>query len=517
MSLRSLLLGGLLVLASSLHAANNLSVERRNLRAGETLNIILSVEDEFVGIDDVRLPTRNLTLIGAPSTSSEFSWINGTVVRRKVFRFRARPVGPGPAMVGPVVLVSGDQRDTLPAIAVQVLPDRAATSNDPEVILRELLASGRDPFFIVAEYDQTSAFTGEQVIVTWWLYNALTVQQWQMGALPKLTDFWVEELDVRSVPATTVMVGEYAMQKVPIRRVALYPLRSGQLSVGPMEVEAAVLRRRSAGPFSIFEGSLIEISFASAHIALESRPVPAGAPATVGDYTIRCSPQVQKNGGPVVVEAVVSGRGNLRSAAAPRFVSAPEGDVQLVNSAVTVQKTREDANMLRRWQFLMFPRRSGTMTVPPIELATFSPSLRASQTLRCEAATLSVTAQALVPSPATAPAAVSRRRWWPIAAGVFLGIAALAMILPWLRRRQRIDREIREVTASGEPARIREDLHTRMQSSGLDPSRLMKEASDRGDAYRAVRSLLDALERDRIEIADVQREIRRRVRDLLTA
>ncbi len=517
MTSRILVFLALALFAAPLPAANILSVERRNLRAGETLIITVSLEHEFASIDDVRLPLRNLTLIGTPSISSEFSWINGTVVRRKVFRFRARSGEAGPAMVGVVMLATADgQRDTLPAIAIQVLPDRAATSNDPEVVLRELLASGRDPFFIVPEYDQSAAYVGEQVVVTWWLYNALTIQQWQIGALPRLSDFWVEEIDVRSVPATTVAVGEYAMQKVPIRRVALFPLRSGKLDVGPMEVEAAVLRRRSGGPFSIFEGSLVEISFDSAHVALDSRPIPAGAPvSTVGDFSMRCSTPLQRNGGPVVVDATVAGRGNLRSAEAPAFVSAPEGDVQLVQSAVTVQKSRDNAAMTRRWQFLIFPRRSGLMTIPPLQLTAFSPARGARQTLRCEATTLAVSAQSKGVAPAAAPAVASRRRWWPIAAAVTIAIVALALILPWLRRRQRINREIHEVTSSGEPARIRADLHAQMERSGLDPSRLLKESSDRGDAYRSVRSLLDALERDRIDVGDVQREIRRRVRDLL--
>lgn len=504
--------------AATLTAANILSVERRNLRAGETLLITVSLEDEFASIDDVRLPARNLTVIGTPSISSEFSWINGTVVRRKVLRFRARPIEAGPAMVGPVTLITSDgQRDTLPAIAVQVLPDRAVSSNDPEVVLRELLATGRDPFFIVAEHDQSAAFVGEQVVVTWWLYNALTIQQWQIGAIPKLNDFWVEELDVRSVPATTVTVGEYVMQKVPIRRVALFPLRSGRLEVAPMEVEAAVLRRRNGGLFSIFEGSLIEISFASAHLAVDSIPLPAGAEGSiVGDFSMQCSAPFQRNGGPVVVNATVTGRGNLRSSGSPAFISSPEADVQLVQSGVTVQKTRDDATMIRRWQFLLFPRGSGSLTIPPLQLNTFSPALRARRTLRCESATLAVSAQQKPAEPAAAPPVVSRRRWWPVAAAVAIAFAALAWILPWVRRRQRINREIRDVTASGQPAQIRDDLHAQMKKSGLDPSRLVRESSDRGDAYRSVRSLLDALERDRIDVADVQREIRRRVRDLLT-
>ena len=506
-----------------LFASNNLSVDRRNLRAGETLIITVSLEDEFAGTDDVPLPVHNLTLLGAPSISSEFSWINGVVVRRKVFRFRARPVRAGPARIGPVTLAASDgQRDTLTAQEVQVLPDRAATSNDPAVILRELSASNRDPFFVVAEADKTAAFVGEQVVVTWWLYNAMAVDQWHIGSIPKLSDFWVEELDVRGARPVTTFVDGYAMQKVPVRRAALFPLRSGTLDVGPMEVEAAVLRRRSDSPFRMFEGNIIEISFASAHVSVLSRPIPPGPPvAAVGDFGMRCQPPVQKNGGPVVVQATISGAGNIRSAQAPRFVSAPAGDVQLVQSPVTVQRAgmAPAPVMTRRWEFALFPRSSGTMKIPAMEMAVFSPSTAARSVLRCEAATLNVTAAPAPAAPkqdAEASAPESRRRNWPLVAAV-AGLAAIALLflVPHIRERRRVNRQLRELTASGEPAQIRESLHARLEERGVNIGELMKESSDRGDAYRSVRSLLDALERDRIEVSDVQREIRRRMRDLL--
>src|SRR5919106_1645411 len=89
---------------SSARASNNLSGERRTLRHGETLMITVSLEDEFAELDNIRLPVNNLTINDPPLTASEFSWINGTKVRRKVLRFRARPNGPGTASVGPVIL-----------------------------------------------------------------------------------------------------------------------------------------------------------------------------------------------------------------------------------------------------------------------------------------------------------------------------------------------------------------------------------------------------------------------------
>ena len=509
--------------SSLVFAYNNLSVERRTIRVGELVQITLSVEDEFAELDDVRLPVQNLTVSDPPLISSEFSWINGTIVRRKVFRFRARADKPGIAVVGPLVLDADGQRDTLAAIAIEVVPDRAASSNDPQVILAELLATGREPLFVVAELDKTSVYVGEQAVVTWYLYNGSAVQQWQIGAIPKLDDFWVEELDVRSTRPSQVFVGETSLQKMPVRRVALYPLRSGNLEVGPMEIEAAIMRRTSRGPFAMFEGSLVELGFASAPVRLSAKALPPGAAVSaIGDLTMRCMPPQQKNGGPVVIDAVVSGEGNLRSAQPPSFVSPPAGEVQRIERGVTVRRTADAAVMTRRWQFQIFPGQRGTLRIPELHLPVFSPAAGERQSLQCGATALAVTAAErprLAPPAANAERGAASAPWLnaPYLIAGAIAVLFFLFVLPWWRRRSRLDRVVGDLIGGGDPATVRGNVHASLEERGIDPASLLREGTERGDAYRALRSLLDALERDRIDLPDANREMRRRIRELLLA
>ncbi|MBK5259979.1 MAG: BatD family protein [Thermoanaerobaculia bacterium] len=502
--------------------ANDLSVDRRSLRAGETLTITVSLENDFASTDTLKIPLRNLTIAGAPSVSSEFSWINGEVVRRKVFRYRARPNGPGPAQAGPLVIRSDDgQQETLPAIVVQVVADRAMSSNDPEVVLRELLATSRDPFFIVSDLDRASAYVGEQVVVTWWLYNATSVQQWGIGEIPKLDGFWVEELDVRSEQPVQVFVGGVSMQRMPIRRVALYPLRSGTLDIGSMEVEAAVLRRSSSSPFGLFEGSLTEISFASAALTVEARALPPGSGVdATGDLTLRCTKPKQEAGGPVVLDAILSGRGNLRAASAPKFAAAIDGDVEVSDSGVAIAKTDESPMVTRRWKYLIFPRTSGTLKIAPLALRAFIPSDETRRTLQCESSMLVVNAARPESQPATAATrsitrtqALTKNAPW-IAAGI-LALLTIALALRPLRRARRIARDAKALTRGRSPHEIREAVQAALEAKGIDPGALLRESSNRGEAWRSLRSLLDALEKDRIELDDREHEIRTRVKDLL--
>ena len=498
--------------------ANDMTVDRHTIRVGETVTITVSLEDAFASIDDLDIPVKHLDIGPTPSVSSQFSWINGTIVRRKIFRYVARADEAGPALVGPLVINLPDgERESFPAIAVQVLPDEAAGSNDPALVLRELLATGRDPFFVVAEIDRKQALVGEQVVVTWWLYNGASIQEWQISNVPKLAEFWVEEVDVRSAqPAMTYLDG-YALQRMPVRRVALYPLQSGTLQIGSMELDAAVMRRTSSGPFGMFEGNVVDVSYSSAPLTLDVRPLPAAAAgALVGDVTLNCSQPRQRNGGPVVIDVSLRGRGNLRSAAPPQFESAPAASVQIVDRGAATARGSATPSSTRRWQYLLFPRRSGAMTVPAVVAPVFSPARHERETMRCAAVTLNVsTAQ---PDESTVPRSSGRTSpsFWPIAAGIAaLGIAVIVAKI--VRRQATLSRTVRGIVGDSTPATVREAVNLRLAESGISPAALLRESTDRGDAYRSLQSLLDGLETERIHVEDPAGEIRRRVRELLVA
>jgi hypothetical protein len=490
--------------------ANELIVDHRRLQLNDLLTITLSVEGVFASADEMNIPLSNLAIVGEPSVSSEFAWPNGPVTRRKVFRYRARALAPGPARVGPLVLEADGQRETLPAITIEVLPDRASGSNDAEVVLREMLAADRDPLFVIAEMDKRTAYVGEPVTVTWWLYNAAVVQQWQIVAVPKLVEFWAEELSRNETPER-VYVGDVMVQRLPIRRVVLFPLQSGPLRIGGMSVQASVLRRSRRGPFAMFEGDLTETTFTSAPLDLAVRAIPPGpAVDAIGDLTLRCDPPLQKNGGPVVMRVTLSGLGNLRAARPPRFEGAIAGRMQMEGGEVSVARDEGSFAMSRQWRYLLFPEQSGMFEVPPLSMRIFDPAAGTRRDLRCATSFVNAVAATVAEAPLPAVKPSARPLPWPwIAAALVLLLAAL-FTLPRLRRELSLRSEVRRIVHDGSPAEIRARIEARVP---ID----LREGSERGDAMRALRSLLDAAERDRDIAVDSEREIERRVREVLEA
>ncbi|HEV7239127.1 MAG TPA: BatD family protein [Thermoanaerobaculia bacterium] len=500
----------LLLLAFALSArANELVVDARTLDMSDFATITVSLIGSFASNDFVEIPLQNLAFVGEPYVASEFVWINGQVVRRKVFRYRVRPIRPGPAMVGPIELNAEDgQVDRLAAVELQVRPDPAAGTNDPELVLREMLALGREPFFVVAEAEKQSLFAGEPVVITWVMYNAAVVQQWQVANVPKLADFWSEEL-TRKEQAERVYLGDLMVQRLPVRRVALYPLRSGRLRIEGLTLQAAIMRRIRSGPYGMYDGELVEATFTSAPVDLDVKPIPEGpAVDAVGELALACESPLQRGSGPVVVRVALTGFGNVRAAEPPRFERGVAGTLQIEGGQVSVAREELRAEMTRRWQYLIFPSKTGTLELPALTMRIFDPRVGVRRELRCPSTFLQVVATQPPEEGAPPPAEAPKRIPWPWVLGGAALLLALLIALPRASRELAIRREARAIVRDATPGEIRARMEQRV-SIPLD------EASDRGDAWRSLRSLLDAVERERDIAVGAEEEMVRRVREVL--
>jgi hypothetical protein len=59
------------------------------------------------------------------------------------------------------------------------------------------------------------------------------------------------------------------------------------------------------------------------------------------------------------------------------------------------------------------------------------------------------------------------------------------------------------------------EIRAKLQALGVDENALMREQTERGDAYRSLRSLLDAIEREKVGIDNLEEEVEFRLRDFL--
>ena len=95
----------------------------------------------------------------------------------------------------------------------------------------------------------------------------------------------------------------------------------------------------------------------------------------------------------------------------------------------------------------------------------------------------------------------------PIAVACAL-LLVVAFAMPRMQRAWRVRAESRKIAPGDE---LLPSLDAWIAERGVDPHLLVREPSDRGDAYRALRSLLDE------RVGAGRGEVRRRVRDVVAA
>jgi BatD DUF11 like domain len=96
--------------------------------------------------------------------------------------------------------------------------------------------------FIAAVADKPRVYAGEQVTITYSLYSRVQYFQLELRREPTTDGFWVEELEVpRGFNAyRQEVVGGVAYRVQTLKQQAVFPLRTGTLTIGPMVLDAQV-------------------------------------------------------------------------------------------------------------------------------------------------------------------------------------------------------------------------------------------------------------------------------------
>jgi hypothetical protein len=167
---------------------------------------------------------------------------------------------------------------------------------------------GKDVLFLRAVADQTTAYVGEQVTLSFYLYVRVPDVEWTDRTEAPLADFLRMPLvrDPATTGTTMTTVGGRRWAVKLLDRVAIFPLRAGKLSTGAM---TARFRGRRIG------SQVLETSNDVVIEAIE--PPEAGRPpgyvvGDVGDFTMEAdvSPRDLKVGGTFTATIRVRGEGN---------------------------------------------------------------------------------------------------------------------------------------------------------------------------------------------------------------
>lgn len=395
------------------------TMEAQPSEVGVDEEVTVHVQVEGAPLAAVEIPdppdATNLVLQDpTPQTESELSFDEGELTRRASIRWRYVPVEVGLGRIDPVTVRVREEDYTTAEIRVRVVSSDRGRSRttpsrdgrvDPPAQLQGSRADGLEPrdILIRGSASADTAYENEQVRVEYRLFfrPGIRLRQSQMVDAWDAPGFWREELDVasRPTPRTTELFGE-AYRAIVLKRVALFPTRTGDLQVDPLRIEAEARpgQRDARSP-----GGYERVTLSSEVLSVRARPLPADAPAAfdgaVGAFSLDSVIRADsvEVGDAVELTVRIHGTGNVATISPPVIEAPQDFDVYDPSVDTEIDRGGSVVRGTKTFTYTLVPRSNGRFTLSPIVFAYFDPQAEEYRTLRSETSMLRVTGD--VPPP----------------------------------------------------------------------------------------------------------------------
>ncbi len=403
-----LVLSALACPAFSQNAAFTASVDKNQLTTSDQLQVTFWLNGSSGG-KNFRPPTFNdFLVLSGPNQSTSMQFINGSMSSSVSYGYVLQPRAEGKFTIGPATIEYDGKLLKSQPVAIQVSkgaarPNQGKQGNDAEV--------GKqigDNLYLKVVIDKSKIYQGEQITVTYKIYTRVSVVNYQISKVPALTGFWSEDVEVpKQIQLTTETIAGKQYRVGILKKVALFPQRSGSLDLDPMEVECVVQvqsRKKTNDLFDQFFndpffGNVQNVNY-KVHsdpvkinvLPLPSASVPASFHGAVGKYAMEVWLDKEKTSTnePVTLKVKITGRGNIKLLEAPSLNVPP--DIERYDPKVSdnISKGAEVLTGSRTFEYLLIPRHAGEQHIPPVEFSYFDLDKKSYSTLSGPAFTVNV-------------------------------------------------------------------------------------------------------------------------------
>lgn len=361
----------------------NATVSENHVFIGEQFSLTIEISGE--SLRNVELPvlpelTGIRILSSTPSRGQSISIVNGRTSTATTYRYTLIAQQEGSYRIPPItVVIDGEEHQTSP-IQVEVLRpgtmQQDSTDRMPDI-------------FTEIQLDVENPVVGQQLVASLVIYfrEGIEITSYQPSPGWRTDGFWKEQLENIEQPrAETEIVGSVRYRKATLLRYALFPSRSGTLTLSPFELHVSIRSEpRRNDPFgSIFGGFGTNQQRVTVHseemdvtVSRINPPQSGVSIGAVGNFQINRSISDTRItvGESVELTTTIEGEGNLPLISKPEYTF-PE--------SFELYQPQEETNLNRRgttisgsntYREVFIPRTAGTYTIPESLIGIYNPPL----------------------------------------------------------------------------------------------------------------------------------------------
>src|SRR5690606_13351967 len=258
--------------------------------------------------------------------------------------------------------------------------------NDPS----EPLLNVEESVHLVAQVSKRNPYLNEPVSVVYKLYfkSDLAIRNFNMTASPEYNDFWSHNIEVKQFETEVENFKGEKYSSVIVKKVLLYPQKSGKLTIEPLDLEVALQvptnRRNMFG--RVYHNTSTKLSTGVQNV--DVKPLPeAGKPAdfsgAVGafDLIVTTDKTAIRQGETIEMDVTVSGKGNLELFSLPKpvFPSSLEVYDPIPKKQITVGLSGMNGKVSEKYTII--PQFQGKYIIKPIHFSYFDIETRTYKTL----------------------------------------------------------------------------------------------------------------------------------------
>jgi hypothetical protein len=395
----------------------------RTTAAGSPVSFIVSATIPGRGTPVFSTPRfdREIRVVGTYTSQETQIMMPGgrqTVVRQE-YRIVAAMQGEY-TMPSVVVRVDGVEYRTAP-LELTVLPSSSRDSDTP-VRLETTLSP-------------PTAYVGQQLVLGMAaimpLNSRTPILRGPSFDPPAPDGFWIQDLPERITIETEVVDGEPV--EIQTYRRALFPLSAGRFTIPAGRIVYETRRAYMGSSVQETTGDSMSVTI----IPLPADGRPAAFSGAVGRYTVAGS--VDRTSGAAgdafTYTLRIEGEGNVKALQPPSFPELDGVEVYPPSEDATLRVVNARIGGVRTFQWVLIPRKDGSVSVPPITYTWFDPSTGHYEGAATDPVTLDVTAASVPRGSDTtlAPLRVSTARsgtdWTRSRAFMLLNIIPLITLL----------------------------------------------------------------------------------------
>jgi hypothetical protein len=417
------------------------SLDRNPVSLDESFQIIFTATESPDDDPDFTPLEQDFTILSQSSSSSS-SWINGKSNKTIEWTLNVMAKQAG-SLVIPSVKFGNDASQSS-TILVTVATQKKAVNSDEDLFI-EVEATPRNPYI------------QSQVFYTMRLYTRVDISQARLNE-PELADAVIERLGEDSSYNTQVNGVNYSVTE---RRYAIFPQKSGQLTIKPLVLTAEVMTNSRPGFNSFFNSQMTKTKqVQSKAITLDVKPVPA---SFTGKHWLSAEQLVLKQewsgdiqqmkvGEPLTRTLTLLAKGTTVGQLPELNTTVTSDQLKAYPDQPVLQEQKKVEGLLafREEKIALIPSKAGNYTLPAIEIPWFNTKSQKMELAKIPEATLTAVAvagtqPAVIAPPVssttpqkieTAPVIKSQQQtniWLWIS--VFLAIGWLANVIFFLAKR----------------------------------------------------------------------------------